>query len=222
MAAALEEAWPEVKLSGVVVTRYGHAVPTRRIDVIEAAHPVPNANSELAARRLLAAVQGLAADDLVLALVSGGGSALAALPAPGLTLSDKQAVNKALLASGATILEMNTVRKHLSSIKGGRLAAAAAPARVLTLAISDVPGDDPAVIASGPTVADPQHLPTPALSWSATASHHLPLWPSTSPPAPTRRPNPAVSTVWVSASSPLRQWRCRRPLTLPAGSGWRR
>jgi hydroxypyruvate reductase len=155
MAAALEEAWPDVQLAGVVVTRYGHAVPTRRIEVIEAAHPVPDANSEAGARRLLEAVQGLSADDLVLALISGGGSALAALPAPGLTLADKQAVNRALLACGATILEMNTVRKHLSAIKGGRLAAAAAPARVLTLAISDVPGDDPAVIASGPTVADP-------------------------------------------------------------------
>jgi hydroxypyruvate reductase len=155
MAAALEQAWPDVPLEGVVVTRYGHAVPTRRIEVIEAAHPVPDANSEAGARRLLGAVQGLSADDLVLALISGGGSALAALPAPGLTLADKQAVNKALLACGATILEMNTVRKHLSGIKGGRLAAAAAPARVLTLAISDVPGDDPAVIASGPTVADP-------------------------------------------------------------------
>ena len=155
MAAALEEAWPDVALSGTVVTRYGHAVPTRRIEVIEASHPVPDANSEFGARRLLERVQGLGADDLVLALISGGGSALLALPAPGLTLADKQAINRALLASGATITEMNTVRKHLSGIKGGRLAAAAAPARVVTLAISDVPGDDPAVIASGPTVPDP-------------------------------------------------------------------
>jgi len=155
MAAALEEAWPDVALSGTVVTRYGHAVPTRRIEVIEASHPVPDANSEFGARRLLERVQGLGADDLVLALISGGGSALLALPAPGLTLADKQAINRTLLASGATITEMNTVRKHLSGIKGGRLAAAAAPARVVTLAISDVPGDDPAVIASGPTVPDP-------------------------------------------------------------------
>ena len=154
MAAALEAAWPDVALEGTVVTRYGHAVPTRRIEVIEAAHPVPDANSELGARRLLARVQGLSADDLVLALISGGGSALLALPAPGLTLADKQTVNRALLACGATITEMNTVRKHLSAIKGGRLAAAAAPARVVTLAISDVPGDDPTVIASGPTVPD--------------------------------------------------------------------
>jgi hydroxypyruvate reductase len=155
MAAALEAAWPDVALSGVVVTRYGHAVPTRRIRVIEAAHPVPDANSEAGARAVLEAVGGLAPGDLVLALISGGGSALMALPAPGLTLADKQAVSRALLASGATIREINCVRKHLSAIKGGRLAAAAAPADVLTLAISDVPGDDPAVIASGPTVPDP-------------------------------------------------------------------
>ena len=154
MAAALEAAWPDVNLSGAVVTRYGHAVPTRRIEVIEASHPVPDANSERGARRLLELVQGLSPDDLVLALISGGGSALLALPATGLTLADKQAVNRALLASGATITEMNAVRKHLSAIKGGRLAAAAAPAKVVTLAISDVPGDDPTVIASGPTVPD--------------------------------------------------------------------
>ncbi|MGC8470000.1 MAG: glycerate kinase type-2 family protein, partial [Acetobacteraceae bacterium] len=156
MAAALEEAWPDVALEGTVVTRYGHGVgPLARIEVIEAAHPVPDANSERGARRLLERVRGLSARDLVLALISGGGSALLALGAPGITLADKQAVNRALLASGATIGEMNTVRKHLSAIKGGRLARAAAPAQVLTLAISDVPGDDPAVIASGPTVADP-------------------------------------------------------------------
>jgi glycerate 2-kinase len=155
MAAALEAAWPDVALEGTVVTRYGHAVPTKRIEVIEAAHPVPDANSERGARRLLERVRGLGPDDLVLALISGGGSALLTLPAPGLTLADKQTVNRALLASGATIGEMNAVRKHLSAIKGGRLAAAAAPAPVVTLAISDVPGDDPAVIASGPTVPDP-------------------------------------------------------------------
>lgn len=155
MAAALEDAWPDVPLSGLVVTRYGHEVPTRHIEVMSASHPVPDANSETAARRMLETVTGLGPDDLVLALISGGGSALMALPAPGLTLADKQALNRALLASGATISEMNAVRKHLSAIKGGRLAAAAAPARVVTLAISDVPGDDPAVIASGPTVPDP-------------------------------------------------------------------
>lgn len=155
MAAALEDAWPDVPLSGLVVTRYGHAVPTRWIEVMESSHPVPDANGEKAARRMLEIVHGLRADDLVLALISGGASALLPLPAPGLTLADKQEMNRALLASGATISEMNTVRKHLSGIKGGRLAAAATPARVVTLAISDVPGDDPAVIGSGPTVPDP-------------------------------------------------------------------
>ena len=155
MAAALEDAWPDANLHGVVVTRYGHAVPTRHIVVRESSHPVPDANGEAAAREILAAVQGLGPDDLVIALMSGGASALLPLPAPGLTLADKQAVNRALLASGATISEMNCVRKHLSAIKGGRLAAAAAPAHVLTLAISDVPGDDFAVIGSGPTVPDP-------------------------------------------------------------------
>lgn len=156
MAAALEAAWPDLaesgRLSGLVVTRYGHAVPTRCIEVLEASHPVPDANSELGARRLLETVRGLGPDDLVLALISGGGSALLALPAPGLTLADKQAVARALLASGAAIGEMNVVRRRLSGIKGGRLAQAAAPARVVTLAISDVPGDDPGTIASGPTI----------------------------------------------------------------------
>jgi hydroxypyruvate reductase len=154
MAAALEDAWPDVELEGTVVTRYGHAVPTHHIEVIEAAHPVPDANSERGALRLLERVQGLTKDDLVIALMSGGASALLAAPVPGLTLADKQAINRALLACGANITEMNAVRKHLSAIKGGRLAAAAAPARVVTLAISDVPGDDPAVIGSGPTVPD--------------------------------------------------------------------
>ncbi len=154
MAQAVETAWPDVALGGLVVTRYGHAVPTARIAVAEASHPVPDANGEAAAARILSLVSGLGPDDLVLFLVSGGGSALLALPAPGLTLADKQAVNRALLASGAPIDAMNAVRKHLSAIKGGRLAEAARPARVVTLAISDVPGDDPATIASGPTVAD--------------------------------------------------------------------
>ncbi len=154
MAHAVEAAWPDVPMSGLVVTRYGHAVPTGRIAVMEAAHPVPDENSEHAARRILSLVAGLGPDDLVLFLVSGGGSALLALPAPGLTLADKQAVNRALLASGAPIEAMNAVRKHLSAIKGGRLAAAARPACVVTLAISDVPGDDPGTIASGPTIGD--------------------------------------------------------------------
>ncbi|WOJ88151.1 glycerate kinase [Methylocapsa polymorpha] len=154
MAKAVEDHWPG-PLEGLVVTRYGHGAPCRRIEVIEASHPVPDAAGLAAAERILAAVQGLTADDLVLCLISGGGSALLALPAPGVTLADKQSINKALLKSGATISEMNCVRKHLSAIKGGRLAAAAAPARVVALLISDVPGDDPCVIASGPTVADP-------------------------------------------------------------------
>jgi len=155
MAQAVDTAWPDVALSGVVVTRYSHAVPAGRIEVLQAGHPVPDAASEAAARRILAAVRGLTHGDLVLVLISGGGSAVMALPAPGLTLQDKQTVTRALLLSGATIGEINTVRRGLSAIKGGRLAAAASPARVVTLAISDVPGDDPAVIASGPTVASP-------------------------------------------------------------------
>lgn len=154
MAKAVEDHW-KAELSGLVVTRYGHHAPTRKIEVVEAAHPVPDMAGREAAERIFKMVQGLSADDLVLFLVSGGGSALLALPAPGLTLTDKQAINKALLKSGANIAEMNCVRKHLSAVKGGRLAAACAPAKVVTLAISDIPGDDPAVIASGPTVADP-------------------------------------------------------------------
>ena len=153
MAAAVEAEWPDV--TGVVVTRYGHAVPTRSIEVIEASHPVPDQAGADAAQRILAAVRGLGPDDLVLALISGGGSALMTAPAPGLTLDDKMQVNKLLLASGAPISVMNRVRRRLSAIKGGRLALAAAPARVVTLAISDVPGDDPLAIASGPTVHDP-------------------------------------------------------------------
>ncbi len=154
MAKAVEDHW-EGQLEGLVVTRYGHGADCRRIEVVEAAHPVPDAAGQEAAARILQVVQGLTADDLVLCLISGGASALLSLPAPGLDLADKQAVNRALLRSGADITEMNCLRKHLSAIKGGRLAAAAAPARVVTLAISDVPGDDLAVIGSGPTVADP-------------------------------------------------------------------
>ena len=153
MARAVETLWPG-PLSGLVVTRYGHAVPCARIEIVEASHPVPDESGHRAARRMLELVQGLGPDDLVLALISGGGSSLLTLPAPGLTLADKQAVNTALLRCGASIGEMNTVRKHLSAIKGGRLAAAAHPAQVVTLLISDVPGDDPSAIASGPTVPD--------------------------------------------------------------------
>jgi hydroxypyruvate reductase len=154
MARAFENAWPG-PLEGVVVTRHGHAVPCQRIEIIEAAHPVPDPAGERAARRILDLARGAGPEDQLVCLVSGGGSALLALPAAGLTLDDKQRVTRALLRCGATIGEINTVRKHLSRVKGGRLAAAAAPARVITLAISDVPGDDPAVIASGPTVPDP-------------------------------------------------------------------
>jgi hydroxypyruvate reductase len=154
MARAVESHWPG-ELSGLVVTRYGYAVRCQRIEIVEAAHPVPDAAGLAAARRMLDLVRGLTADDLVLCLISGGGSALLPLPIEGLRLEHKQALNRALLKSGASINEMNCVRRHLSAIKGGRLAAACHPARVLTLAISDVPGDDPTNIASGPTVPDP-------------------------------------------------------------------
>lgn len=154
MAKAVETQWTG-NIDGLVVTRYQHGLPCRSIEVVEAAHPVPDEEGQQAARRILEKVRGLTADDLVLCLISGGGSALLAIPGDGLTLADKQAVNKALLKSGANISEMNCVRKHLSAIKGGRLAAAAYPAQVVSLLISDVPGDDPSVIGSGPTVADP-------------------------------------------------------------------
>ena len=154
MARAFEEHWPD-ELSGLVVTRYGYGVPCDHSEIVEAAHPVPDAAGLAAARRVLDMVRGLSADDLVLCLISGGGSSLLALPIEGLTLEDKQAVNRALLKSGASISEMNCVRRHLSAIKGGRLAAACHPAKVVTLLISDVPGDNPMDVASGPTVADP-------------------------------------------------------------------
>jgi glycerate 2-kinase len=154
MARALEAHW-QGPLSGLVVTRYGHGAETRHIEIVEASHPVPDQAGADAARRMLELVKGLSADDLVIALISGGGSSLLPMPLAPLTLADKQAVNRALLKSGATITEMNCVRRHLSGIKGGRLAAACAPAKVVTLSISDVPGDAPGDIASGPTVPDP-------------------------------------------------------------------
>ena len=154
MAKTVEQHW-QGELAGLVVTRYGHGADCRRIDVVEAAHPVPDEAGRNAAARMLDLVHGLRENDLVLCLISGGGSALLALPAEGITLEQKQALNKALLNSGATISEINCVRKHLSAIKGGRLALACAPARVVTLLISDVPGDDAGVIASGPTLPDP-------------------------------------------------------------------
>ena len=154
MARAVEDNWAG-DLSGLVVTRYGYDVPCRRIEIVEAAHPVPDAAGLAAAERILQLVQGLGPEDLVLCLISGGASALLVLPLPGLSLDDKQVVNRALLKSGATIREMNCVRRHLSAIKGGRLGAACHPAQLITLLISDVPGDDPVDIGSGPTVADP-------------------------------------------------------------------
>jgi hydroxypyruvate reductase len=171
MARAFEEAW-DGPIEGLVVTRYGYAVPCARIEIVEAAHPVPDAAGYLAARRLMEKVSGLSHDDLVVALISGGGSALLPQPAPGMTFEDEQEANRVLLASGAPIGAMNVIRNELSAIKGGRLAALAAPARVATLVISDVPGDDPALVASGPTLpmqstrAEARHL---------VALHHLAL-----------------------------------------------
>jgi len=188
MAQAVEAHWPG-PLEGVVVTRYGHGAPCARIRILEAAHPVPDAAGEGATRAILDAVSGLSADDTVLALISGGGSALLTAPAPGITLAEKQAVNAALLRSGAHIGEMNTVRKHLSIVKGGGLAAAAYPARVLSLMISDVPGDAPGVIASGPTVGTQS---TPAEALALLERYAIPVPPSirthlergTPPPGP--------------------------------------
>ncbi len=171
MAEALEAAWAG-PLSGLVITRYGHACPCEHIEIVEAAHPVPDAAGAAAAARVLETVQGLTADDLVIALISGGGSALMTLPAGGITLAEKQAINQGLLASGAAIGQMNVVRKHLSAIKGGRLAAAAHPARVVGLLISDVPGDDPGVIASGPTVGETS---APADALAILEHHRIPM-----------------------------------------------
>ena len=154
MARAVEQCWPN-DIEGIAVTRYGHGVDCRRIEVVEASHPLPDEAGQDAASRFLAAAADLGCDDLLLFLLSGGASALLVEPQPGLNLDDKRAINRALLEAGAPIGEMNCLRKHLSAVKGGRLAATAAPARVVTLAISDVPGDDPAVIGSGPTSADP-------------------------------------------------------------------
>jgi hydroxypyruvate reductase len=151
MAAAFENVW-DGPIDGLIVTRYGYSAPTKFLEVVEASHPVPDAAGLEAAKRVMEKVSGLTEDDLVIALVCGGGSALLAAPAEGLTLADEIAVNEALLASGAPISAMNTIRKHVSTIKGGRLAAAAYPARVVSLVVSDIPGDDPALVASGPTV----------------------------------------------------------------------
>ncbi|MCK5779291.1 MAG: glycerate kinase [Rhodospirillales bacterium] len=155
MARAIETAWPDTALKGVVVTRYGYEVACDRVEIVLAAHPVPDEAGREAARRILEMAENATQDDLVIALMSGGGSALLTAPAEGITFEEKQEVNRQLLRCGADIGEMNTLRKHVSAIKGGRLAAAAHPARVLSILISDVPGDDPAVIGSGPTVPDP-------------------------------------------------------------------
>tara|TARA_R110002073_G_scaffold275681_1_gene439449 strand:+ start:677 stop:1954 length:1278 start_codon:yes stop_codon:yes gene_type:complete len=187
MAAAVEAAWPDAALEGLVITRYGHGLPTHRIEVVEAGHPMPDTAGTEAAARIARLVQSAGADDLVIFLASGGGSALLALPADGISLEDKRTVNGALLRSGADIGQMNAVRKHLSALKGGRLAALAAPARVLTLAISDVPGDRPDVIASGPTVPDESTL---ADARAVLARYDI------TPPASvaTRLANPAAET----------------------------
>ncbi len=176
MAQAFESAW-DGPLEGLVVTRYGYAAPCQRIEIVEAAHPVPDAAGALAARRIMEKVSGLGPDDLVVALISGGGSALLAAPAPGMTLDDEQAVNAALLASGAPIGAMNAIRNQLSQLKGGRLAALAAPARVATLVVSDIPGDDPALVASGPTL--------PMASTRADARRLVELYGIALPPAAT-------------------------------------
>jgi len=172
MAAALNAAWPDVDLSGVIATRHGHGVPAGRVRVIEAGHPVPDEHSVTAGQAMVAAVAGLGPDDLVIALISGGGSASLALPAPGLTLADKQGMTRALLHSGAPISAMNTVRRHASAIKNARLAQAAAPARVVTLVISDVPGDDLSAVASGPTLADGS---TPADALAVIERYRIPV-----------------------------------------------
>lgn len=173
MARAVDTNW-HGPLAGLVVTRYGHGLPCGRVEVVEAGHPLPDAAGEAAAARIAASLRGLSAADRVLVLLSGGGSALLAAPAEGVDFSEKRAITAALLRSGAAIDEINCVRKHLSALKGGRLALAALPARVLALAISDVPGDDPAVIASGPTVADPT---TCAEALSVLERYRVPLSP---------------------------------------------
>ncbi len=209
MARAVERNWPG-ELSGLVVTRYGHGVPCDRIEIVEAAHPVPDDAGLAAAARIMDLAQGLGPDDLLLCLISGGGSALLTLPPAGVSLEDKQAVNRALLHSGAVIGEMNCVRKHLSAIKGGRLAAAAFPAQVVTLLISDVPGDDPAVIASGPTVGDPSSLADArgilaryAITPPASVRAHLEAAESESPKPDDRRLANSVTHIVAAPKASL-------------------
>lgn len=186
MARAVEQEWPQqAPLSGLVVTRYGHGAACRRIQVQEAAHPLPDRTGTEAARRVLASVQGLSSDDLVLALFSGGGSALLNLPLPGVELQAMQDLTHALLRSGASIAEINTVRKHLSAVSGGRLGAACHPARMLTLLISDVPGDDPSLVASGPTAPDPT---TAQEAWQVLSRYGL-------------TPSPGIAAVLASPAA---------------------
>lgn len=207
MARALEEAW-DGPLEGLVVTRYGYGAPCRRIEVVEAAHPVPDAAGYLAARRIMEKVSGLGHDDLVVALISGGGSALLPHPAAGMSFEDEQAVNQVLLASGAPIRVMNIIRNELSAIKGGRLAAHAAPARVATLVVSDVPGDDPALVASGPTVplnssrAEARHLISVYGLDLPQAAHDILASDANPAPRPTD-PAFAHNTVRIIASAAL-------------------
>ncbi|MBU6224975.1 MAG: glycerate kinase [Burkholderiales bacterium] len=207
MAHAVEALWPQDKpLSGMVVTRYGHTPDrpqhvSQRIDIVEASHPVPDKAGLEASQRILSLTQGLTEDDLVLCLISGGGSALLTAPAEGLLLEDKQRINQALLNSGASIGEMNCVRKHLSRIKGGRLAAACAPARVVTLTISDVPGDDPSVIASGPTVPD---VSTCADAWNILQRYGIALPPQVEADLKTGvLETPKPSSTWSNNSVQL-------------------
>lgn len=218
MAAAFEAAW-QGPVSGLVVTRYGHGAPCQYIEVVEAAHPIPDEASQQSARRILDMVADLSADDTVIFLLSGGGSSLLALPAPGITLEQKQQISKALLKSGAAIHEINCVRKHLSAIKGGRLALACQPAMLLTFAISDVAGDDPTVIASGPSVADPttreealailrRHLieiPTEVEAWLNSPESETPkaadLPPNTTPYTLIATPHDAIDAAAAYAQS---------------------
>jgi hydroxypyruvate reductase len=203
MARAVEDHWTG-PISGVVVTRYGHGVPCRKIEVLEASHPVPDAAGLEATRRILAAVSNLTKDDLVICLLSGGGSALLPAPAPGLTLDDERQLARSMLKSGATIAEMNCVRKHVSTVKGGRLMAAAAPARLVTLAISDVAGDSPSAIASGPTVADPTSRHEAA---EIIARYGIPVSPSITswladPASETPKPTECADSQYVMIATP--------------------
>jgi hydroxypyruvate reductase len=222
MAAALEAHWPADRpLSGLVVTRYGHQAPCQRIEIVQASHPVPDAAGLQAAGRILEVVQGLTADDLVIALISGGGSALLSVPAPGIDFVEKQAINRALLRSGAPIDEMNCVRKHLSAIKGGRLAVAAWPAPVVTLTISDVPGDDPAVIASGPTVADATTSADAAAilaKYRITVGDKVRAW-LADPASETVKPGDAAlaASRVVMIATPLRSLEAAAEIALAAG-----